>query len=113
VNNELYTTSTGQITHQDSVKKNLACGAICSIIFACGAMFSSKNLACGAFFCIKNVCYMPDLYETKYLCDFYHSGENKCTLGWPTFNQNDRIQSENDRIQILSDHNDTTCKKQQ
>ena len=54
----------------------------------------------------------PDLYETKCLCDFYY-GENKRTLGRPTFNQNDRIQSENDRIQILSDHNNTTCKKQQ
>ena len=76
---------------------------------------SSKNLACGAFFCIQNLCYIPepDLYETKCLCDFCYSGENKRTLGRPTFNQNDRIQSENDRIQILSDHNDTTCKKQQ
>jgi len=68
-------------------QKNLACGAICFISFACGAMFSSKNLACGAFFFIKNLCYMPDFYETKCLCDFYHSEENKSTLGRPTVNR--------------------------
>ena len=71
---------------------------------------SSKNLACGAFFCVQNLCDIPDLYETKCLCDFCYSVENKRTLGRPTFN---RIQSENDRNQILIDHNDTTCKKQQ
>jgi len=66
-------------------QKNLACGAICFISFACGAIFPSKNLACGAFFFIKFFCNMPDLYET--FGDFYHSGENKSTLGRPTVNQ--------------------------
>jgi len=60
------------------------------------------------------------LYETKCLCDFYYNGENKRTLGRPTFNQNDRIQSENDRIekivitttQLVKNNNEESVKQQ-
>mmetsp|Transcript_65796 Transcript_65796/g.106672 ORF Transcript_65796/g.106672 Transcript_65796/m.106672 type:complete len:93 (-) Transcript_65796:56-334(-) len=55
----------------------------------------------------------PIQFQNSLNCLRTVCGENKRTLARPTFNQNDRIQSENDRIQILSDHNDTTCKKQQ
>jgi hypothetical protein len=33
--------------------KHPACGAFCSISFACGAFHFIKNLACGAFFSEK------------------------------------------------------------
>ena len=35
------------------LKKNLACGAICSIFFACGAIFHRKILPAAHFFAFK------------------------------------------------------------
>jgi len=55
-------------------QKNLACGAIFFISFACGAIFSSRNLACGEFSFIIFFCYMPDFYETK--CFVIFKNEN-------------------------------------
>jgi len=47
VENELYTISIGQTTHNQSkncdFSKNLACGAVCSMILACGAVCCSVS----------------------------------------------------------------------
>jgi len=43
VNDDLHITSTGQSTHQDSVKK-IVCGSLSYIGFAHGAFFSQKIL---------------------------------------------------------------------
>jgi len=74
---QLFCTVTGQITHQDSVKKIWPAAQFVAISFAYGAIFSSRNLACGAFFFIIFFCYMPDFYETKCLVIFITMGKTK------------------------------------
>ena len=63
--------------------KNLACGAICFISFACGAIFSSRNLACGAFIFIK-ICL---IFMKPNVWWFLSKWGKKSTLDRPTVNQ--------------------------
>ena len=111
--------------------------------FCLQRIFSIKKYCLLRILFHKNpLLYARFLWNQMLLWFFAHSGENRSTLGRPTVNQSiinvlpvtlfdsqkilpvgqfisvsylvyRFIGVENDRIQILSDHNDTTCTKQQ
>ena len=96
MNNELHTTSTGQITHQDSVKKILPAALYEFFSFHkfCFISFQLEKILPAAYFVSLDILSVGQFISVSYLVYRF-------------------IGIENDRIQILSNHNDTTRKEQQ
>ena len=90
MNNELYTTSTGQITHQDSVKKKLPAAQFVSSVLPAAQCFHQKILPAAHFFSLKvfvicPIFMKPNAFVILIIVKIYFT--NKSTLGRPTVNR--------------------------